>query len=66
MASSSRISVRSAVCWQYESLADRELRRDAMEVDPEWQAYRRVALEEDTLIDMENQILKPVPFFVPR
>jgi hypothetical protein len=27
--------------WQYESLADREQRRDAMEADPEWQAYRR-------------------------
>ncbi|WP_338076359.1 NIPSNAP family protein [Bradyrhizobium erythrophlei] len=52
--------------WQYESLADRERRRDAMEADPEWQAYRRVALEEDTLVDMENQILKPVSFFVPR
>ena len=52
--------------WQYESLADREQRRDAMEADPEWQAYRCVALEEDTLIDMENQILKPVSFFAPR
>jgi hypothetical protein len=53
--------------WQYESLADREQRRDdAMEADPEWQAYRRVALEEDTLIDLENQILKPVSFFAPR
>ena len=62
MASSSRTSGR----WHYESLSDREQRRDAMEAYPEWQAYRRVALEEDTLIDMENQILKPVPFFVPR
>ena len=52
--------------WQYENLADREWRRDTMEADPEWKAYRRVALEEDTLVDMENQILKPVPFFVPR
>src|SRR5580658_9596915 len=52
--------------WQYESLADREQRRDAMEADPEWQAYRRVALEEDTFVDMENQILKPVSFFTPR
>ena len=51
--------------WQYENLADRERRRDAMEADPEWLAYRRVALEEDTLVDMENQILKPAPFFVP-
>jgi hypothetical protein len=41
-------------------------RRDAMEADSAWLAYRRVALEEDTLVDMENQILKPVPFFVPR
>src|ERR1700733_4079960 len=52
--------------WQYDSLADREQRRDAMEADPDWQAYRRVALEEDTLVDMENLILKPVPFFHPR
>jgi hypothetical protein len=28
--------------------------------------YYGGALEEDTLIDMENQILGPVPFFVPR
>jgi hypothetical protein len=52
--------------WQYENLADREQRRDAMEADPEFQAFRRVVLEEDTLVDMEIQILKPVPFFVPR
>jgi hypothetical protein len=52
--------------WQYESLADREQRRDAMEADLAWQAYRRVALEEDTLVDMEDQILKPAPFFTPR
>lgn len=52
--------------WQYEELADRERRRDAMEADTEWQTYRRVALEEDTLVVMENHILKPVPVFVPR
>jgi NIPSNAP len=52
--------------WQYDDLVDRDGRRDAMEADPEWQAYRRVALEEDALVDMENQILKPVSFFVPR
>lgn len=49
--------------WEYESLADRETRRDAMEADPEWQTYRKFALEEDTLVDMEDQILKPAPFF---
>lgn len=52
--------------WRYEDLADRERRRDAMEADPAWQTYRRIALEEDTLVDMENQILKPVSFFAPR
>jgi len=51
---------------QYEGLADREQRRDAMEADPEWKAYRRVALKEDTLADMEDQILKPAPFFTLR
>jgi hypothetical protein len=28
--------------------------------------YRRVALKEDCLVDMENQILKPVSFFAPK
>src|SRR6202045_2508204 len=45
--------------WQYESLADRERRRDAMEADPEWQAYRRGALGEDTPVDMGKKNLKP-------
>jgi hypothetical protein len=27
---------------------------------------RRIASEENTLTDMKNQILKPVPFFIPR
>ena len=38
--------------WKYDSLADREARRDAMEADP--------------LLDMRNQILKPVSFFNPK
>jgi hypothetical protein len=52
--------------WQYEDLADREKRRDAMEADPDWHAYRRVVLEEDTVVNLENQILKPASFFTPR
>lgn len=51
--------------WKYESLADREARRDTMEADPEWQAYRRKVIETDYLLDMRNQILKPVSFFNP-
>ena len=52
--------------WQYDSLADREARRDAMEADPAWQAYRRQVVEADPLLDMRNQILKPVSFFKPK
>jgi hypothetical protein len=44
---------------------DRRDRR-RLEADPLWQVYRRIVLEEGTPVDMENQILKPVPFFVPR
>src|SRR5260370_36706625 len=51
--------------WQYEALGDRERRRDAMEEDPEWQAYRRVAPEEDPVINLENQFPSPSPSFVP-
>jgi hypothetical protein len=56
---------RTVHLWKYDSLADREARRDAMEVDPEWQAYRRKVIETDYLADMRNQILKPVSFFNP-
>jgi len=51
--------------WQYESLADREERRNRMEADPEWQAYRLKVIETDYLLDMRNEILKPVSFFNP-
>ncbi len=57
---------RAVHLWQYESLADREARREAMEADPAWQAYRRQVIEEDNLLDMRNQILKPVSFFKPK
>lgn len=51
--------------WQYDSLADREERRDRMEADPAWQDYRRQVIETDYLLDMRNQIVKPVSFFDP-
>jgi hypothetical protein len=52
--------------WQYDSIADRQARRDAMEADPAWQEYRKLVIEEDNLLDMQNMILKPAPFFTPR
>ncbi|MXN17951.1 NIPSNAP family protein [Pseudooceanicola sp. GBMRC 2024] len=51
--------------WPYPSLAERELRRDRMEADPEWQAYRLKVIETDYLLDMRNQIVRAVSFFDP-
>lgn len=51
--------------WRYASLADRETRRDAMEADPRWEAYRREVMEGGFLIHMWNEILRPVVFFDP-
>jgi hypothetical protein len=52
--------------WQYVSISDRQARRDAMEADPAWHEYRKVVIEQDNLLDMQNMILKPAPFFKPR
>lgn len=49
--------------WKFESLDDRDARRDAMEADPAWQAYRRDVTKLDAVVDMRNQILRPVSFF---
>ena len=48
---------------QYEDLADRERRRAAMEADPAWSAYRQMVIKADCLLDMQNEIVRPVPFF---
>lgn len=48
--------------WGYESLAERERRRHAMEQDPGWPLYR-VALRELDVIDrQETKILKATAF----
>ncbi|ODN71231.1 NIPSNAP family protein [Methylobrevis pamukkalensis] len=54
---------RTVHLWKFDSLADREARRGAMEADPNWTAYRQRVVEASVLTDMRNQILKPVSFF---
>lgn len=47
--------------WAYDSLADREARRGAMQKDPAWAAFLEKSA---TMLDsMENKILRPAPFF---
>lgn len=47
--------------WAYDSLADREARRDAMAKDPKWSEF--LAQSAHLLDSMENKILRPAPFF---
>jgi hypothetical protein len=48
--------------WGYESMADRERRRTAMEADPAWSAYRQKSAAAGNVQYQENKILKSVSF----
>jgi hypothetical protein len=48
--------------WAYESQADRERRRTAMNQDPAWQAYLRRMGESGLLLHTENRFLTPTEF----
>jgi hypothetical protein len=48
--------------WAYDSMADRERRRNAMEDDPEWVAYRKKSAETGNVQHQENKLLQSVPF----
>ncbi len=48
--------------WRYESQADREARRLAMNRDPAWKAYLRRMGESGLLLHTENRILAPTAF----
>jgi hypothetical protein len=48
--------------WGYESMADRERRRAAMESDPAWSAYRQKSAASGNVQYQENKILKSVSF----
>ena len=49
--------------WKYESAADRETRREAMEADFEWQAYKKISGEAGNHIKQSNSLMKDAPFF---
>ncbi|HFA59413.1 MAG TPA: NIPSNAP family protein [Rhodospirillales bacterium] len=46
--------------WAYEDLADRARRREALQADPDWQAF--IAEASKMILHMENKILHPAPF----
>lgn len=49
--------------WVYESAADREKKRAAMQADPDWQAYLAKSAEAGWLISQQNKLLVNAPFF---
>jgi hypothetical protein len=48
--------------WAYDSMADRELRRAAMEKDPDWQKFIGEIWDLDALVSQEIKFLKPVSY----
>lgn len=48
--------------WAYESQAEREQKRAAMQADPDWQAFIRKSREAGHLTDQRNQIMVAAPF----
>ena len=48
--------------WGYQSAADREQRRDALEKDPDWIAYRQKSAASGNVQHQENKLLKSVSF----
>lgn len=46
--------------WQYESMADREQRRSALEADLQWLAYKARSLADGHVVRQESTLLKSV------
>ena len=48
--------------WAFDSLAERERRRKAMEEDPLWPGYVDALRELDVILEQETKMLRPVSF----
>ena len=48
--------------WGYESQADREKRRAALEADPDWVSYRRKSAEAGNVQHQENKLIRSTEF----
>jgi hypothetical protein len=51
--------------WAYESMGEREQRREKLGNDPDWKAYLAKSREAGLVHKQENLIMKPAPFFEP-
>jgi hypothetical protein len=48
--------------WAFESQADREKKRAALEADSDWASYRKKSAEAGNVQHQENKIIKSTPF----
>ena len=48
--------------WRYESMADREERRAALDANPDWQQFISEVWDMDAIQSQEIKFLKPVSF----
>ncbi|MSP98449.1 MAG: NIPSNAP family protein [Betaproteobacteria bacterium] len=48
--------------WKFESMGDREKRREAIAADPAWGEYLKRSLELGAVMSQENRILKATSF----
>jgi NIPSNAP len=48
--------------WAYDSLAEREARRKAMEADPDWRKFIGEVCALDAIMTQDVMILNPAPF----
>lgn len=51
--------------WAYRDAQDREIRRAALQSDPDWQTYLKASSVAGYLISQENKILVAAPFYEP-
>lgn len=51
--------------WVYDSAADREAKRQALQKDPAWSDYLKMSAEAGYLTSQENRLMTLVSFFKP-
>jgi hypothetical protein len=52
----------TVLMWGYDSLADRETRREAMYADPDWQKFITSIWDLDAILSQDVMIMNPAPF----
>jgi hypothetical protein len=51
--------------WVYESAADRDAKRKALQADPAWGEYLKLSADAGYLVSQENKLMTATPFFKP-